>query len=130
MVEPIIEVYFDPNGSYGGPGTGCYRSRLRDSHGLHDAGKTPTEAVQKLVRNIVCHRDYKEKGKLLHAHLSSDLAEYKVIRLGSNMTPNGIPWDYVNPEQDASQVRDARQVAEIVAHIMTPPFRFGGGYKR
>src|SRR6185369_12012341 len=67
-VQPVIEVYFDPYGIWGGK-YGCFRCRLRDSHGLHDAADSPEYAVKRLVQNIVCHADYKENGTLKYAHL-------------------------------------------------------------
>lgn len=123
MIEPVIEVYFDPNGSYGGPGTGCYRCRLRDSHGLHDAGNTPEVAVKALIRNIVCHADYKDPGKtkLKYAHLPASIEGYTMERLNDyGNGPSEFPWYYVDAKHEQFKVREAREVAQIIGHILTP----------
>ena len=43
-----IEVYYDPDGQRDGQ-RGCWRARLKDRHGIHDAGATQDEAVSQLL---------------------------------------------------------------------------------
>lgn len=49
-----VEVYFDENGVYGGQ-EGCYRARLKNNHGIHDAGRTPEEAFGALIITAASH---------------------------------------------------------------------------
>ena len=43
-----IEVYWDPNGIVEAS-SGCYRARLKEDHGYHDAGKTQENAIKNLL---------------------------------------------------------------------------------
>ncbi len=47
----VIEVYPDPNGSYGGS-KGCWRARLMERRALHDAGDSIDKAVSNLVSGL------------------------------------------------------------------------------
>ena len=49
--KPIIEVYADPNGTYGGK-IGCWRARLQSKPALHDAGDSIDRAVSNLLTNL------------------------------------------------------------------------------
>jgi hypothetical protein len=123
MIEPVIEVYFDPNGVWGG-NYGCFRSRLRDSHSLHDAADTPEYAVKRLVQNIVCFADYKEDGKLKYAHLPhtpETLEGYKIVRLDP-MYFRPVPgdWKARNTAEEGNQVDGALQASRMVAYMMRP----------
>jgi hypothetical protein len=124
MIEPVIEVYFDPNGRWGGK-AGCFCSRLRDFHGLHDAADTPEYAVKRLVQNIVCHQNYKHTdGTFPVAHLPhtpETLEGYQVVRVDP-MYFRPVPgdWKARNEAEEADQVEERRQVNSMVAYMMQP----------
>jgi hypothetical protein len=126
-VQPVIEVYFDPNGRWGGK-AGCFRSRLRDFHGLHDAADTPELAVKRLVQNIVCHKNYKEQnGTYPVAHLPhtpETLEGYEMVRLDSlYFKPVPGDWKARNEAQEADDVEGARSAASMVAYMMNSRMR-------
>lgn len=48
--KQVIEVYYDPNGTRsGGISGGCYRSRLKNNHKIHDAGWSKDDALHGLL---------------------------------------------------------------------------------
>lgn len=49
-----VQAYYDENAVYGGL-AGAWRARLRDNHGIHDAGGTRAEAVARLVVTAASH---------------------------------------------------------------------------
>jgi hypothetical protein len=49
--KPVIEVYADSRGTYGGK-NGCWRARLAKQHSLHDAGDSIERAVDNLLLNL------------------------------------------------------------------------------
>jgi hypothetical protein len=115
-VEPVIEVYFNPNEARDGV-VGCFCSRLRNDHELHDAGTTPELAVKRLVQNVGCFANYEEDGELKFAHLPATVDDYEIVRLDSRtLKPMSGPWNLEEPDH-LRQVEDARKAAAIV-HAM------------
>ncbi len=51
LPKVTIEVYPDPDGSYGGK-QGCWRARLMERRALHDAGDSIDVAVSNLVSGL------------------------------------------------------------------------------
>lgn len=49
LLKESIEVYWDSKGRKGGK-NGCYRARLHNNHGIHDAGITKEDAVNNLLK--------------------------------------------------------------------------------
>jgi hypothetical protein len=60
--KPVIEVYADPSGVYGGK-NGCWRARLATQPALHDAGDTIDHAVSNLLLNLP---RFDRSGELAH----------------------------------------------------------------
>ena len=48
VASPSIEVFFDPDGTRNGL-EGCFRARIADHPGVHDAGQTEEEALENLL---------------------------------------------------------------------------------
>lgn len=46
-----IEIYYDPLGIINGQ-PGCWRARLADEHGIHEAGSTEEEVLLKLEHSL------------------------------------------------------------------------------
>jgi hypothetical protein len=49
-----VQAYYDPQAVYASQ-AGAWRARLRDNHGIHDAGHTRAEAVARLVVTAATH---------------------------------------------------------------------------
>jgi hypothetical protein len=50
-IKPVIEVYADPQGFYGGK-KGCWRARLKKRPAFHDAGGSVEQAIENLLLNL------------------------------------------------------------------------------
>lgn len=78
MIRPIIEVYFDPNGTISAL-PGCWRARLQDCHGCHGAGRSSKEAIESVVITANSFCDLRDKtGNLQFAHLPYNIVGYTV----------------------------------------------------
>ena len=126
-VQPVIEVYFDPAGRHSGK-DGCFRARLRDFHGLHEAGPDPEYTVKRLVQNIVCHKDYKQQdGTFPVAHLPhtpETLEGYTMIRLapyGGKALP--CDWKARYAPQEDFDVESQKIASSMVSYMLYGPQR-------